>query len=179
MVPESQGDDNFDSYDEMMFDWDYANFNGPKCGSHTVDWAVQNSDQSDETVSMDVTDEAWGEYPNYTKIQKQINFTDATIMSSQSDRSLSPSSELWRQTGHPAPPEKGDVIETSRGEPARVTSVDIKASVSSSTAPKKTKKGKNLPNGLSAYYDDDEKVDVWSKTGLVREISISAKLLEK
>lgn len=192
MVPESHGNESFDAYDEMMFDWDYANANGPKCGSHTVDWVVQNDDLNDESVSMDVTDEAWGEYPNYTQIQKQVDFANATKLNSVSTSSLNTTgstpvlstdktlstSEFWRESDHPEPPSEGDIIETSRGERARVTDVNVQTTLSETGAQKRSVKGKNLPNGLSTHYDDEEQMDIWANTGLVREISLSAQRLD-
>jgi len=181
MVPESHGDDS-PGANEFMFDWDYDNYYGPKCGSHTVDWIVQST--STDEVSMDVKDEAWGKYPNYSRIEKQVDlvdpdFTDgaSTMSQDNSDTPYYTSDRYWQQTDHPEPPSEGDTIETSRGKKAIVTDVSVQTTMSSGT-PEKTVQAASLPDGISASSYDEENITVHRKAAAVREITISAALLD-
>ncbi len=66
---------------QLAYDWDYGT-SYSKCGSHFVDFDLEGN----ESASLDVTDEAWGKYPNYTQIYKEIDFLDATEASAPSQR---------------------------------------------------------------------------------------------
>lgn len=159
---------------KLAYDWDYGT-SYSKCGSHFVDFDVEGN----ESVSLDVTDEAWGKYPNYTQVYKEIDFLDATPVSEQTGtRSISSSDLVSRNDGSRRDVAPGDVIETTNGEPVRVTDVDVKTVESHGRTPQTISGASDLPRRLSHRFDDEEPVQYAEFPAQVRTISVSGKRIE-
>lgn len=135
----------------LMFDWDYPSSDRPKCGSHYMQFEVEEG----RKVAFSLTDEAWGLYPNYTKIYKIVSFTDPETSSSSSNvigykdsnasrsdnlSSNSTAQEVLRRTA----PQAGEIIRTSKGESVRVD--DVRANmVQQPGSPERKIQASNLP----------------------------------
>ncbi|WP_148414604.1 hypothetical protein [Haloferax sp. KTX1] len=184
MIPESHGNSNFDSYSKLMFDWDYSYSNGPKCGSHFVNFTVESNSESNDTVSLDVQDEAWGEYPNYSQITKQVDFVnDTQICSNVSGLSADDErsdEQFWaEQSSHSEPPKVGTHIETSKGERAKVKNVSVNTTRMSCSSTPKIMEAGELPNGIADEFSDKQKVTYMEFPARVREIKVHANITDE
>lgn len=173
LLHDSQNDDTTTG-DELMYDWDYGS-SYKKCGSHFVDFDMEGT----ESVSMDVTDEAWGMYPNYTQVYKEIDFLDATETSTISGGTTSTSSSdlTTRNSGQRRDVAPGDVIETTNGEPVRVTDVSVQTSLTPGRAPREISGPDDLSRVLQYRLGDTEPVRYAEFPAQVRTMSIGGEML--
>lgn len=159
---------------KLAYDWDYGS-SYKKCGSHFVDFDLEGN----ESASLNVTDEAWGMYPNYTQIYKEIDFLDATETSDASLSTSTTTTDLTsRNSGSRRHVEVGDIIETTNGDPIEVTDVEVTASRTPGRSPSKVSSVNDLPQQVQHRIGDKNPVRYAEFPAEVRTISISGERLE-
>lgn len=177
---------------DTYYDWDYGSrSNARNCGTHFVKQMVHgNGGGQGEGFDFDCHDEAWGYYPNYTRIEFDFDYSDAycsddcscpnsssTVEANSNGPDAAKSCQRKVQASEKAPVEPGGVVEDSKGRPVEVEDVDqvtweVPGREVREVAPSE------LPGTLAREIDADGKVPFKRFPMKVTKRRVSGKLLD-
>lgn len=119
---------------DLTYEWDIGGTYGSPCGSHFIWQDVQSDYGSSDAVSFDYIDEAWGRYPNYTRIEYDVQFWDSDPPEDGCGSSSTASTCSDNADGTPDPaPEVGEHITNSNGEAVEIVGTEQTVTETSGT----------------------------------------------
>ena len=136
----------------------------PPCGTHFVFQVVEGSDDDGE-FKFDFIDEAWGNYPNYTKIEFELDFTDPA------SPTRTPKYESTSE---------GDIVTDSKGQDINITEITESVTQFEPTQDSKEIPVEKLPRRIRKRVDiKNGTVTRHRLPATVKKTSIGGKVLER